>query len=350
MLVADSLKRRNNNFDLLRLICALAVVFAHSYYLADAGGRKEPIESILPFTYTGSIAVKIFFFLSGILVTNSLMRTKSVTKFVISRFFRIYPGMAFFVLTTALCIAPLVSTNGFSEYFHNPMLIDYLKGNLTLDIKWYLPGVFENNILKGGINGTLWSIPYEVCSYLVLLSAYMILGFNNKVIINAIAIIIIIAPIAGFNTYLFINNPNPDVVMTAPCFALGVIFGLNQDRIMLSAMFPIAFIILYFMVGNEFAKHMFFYFSICTASLYIFTREKINKIEIPFDISYGVYLWGFLVAQIVYMYAPGLGLHQNQFICLILSCIVALASFYSIERPAINFSKKLNSGLLKDAA
>ncbi|EIZ4540132.1 acyltransferase [Escherichia coli] len=328
----------------------MAVVFAHSYYLADAGGRKEPIEAILPFTYTGSIAVKIFFFLSGILVTNSLMRTSSVTKFVISRFFRIYPGLALFVLTTALCIAPLVSTNGYAEYFHNPMVIDYLKGNLTLDIKWYLPGVFENNILKGGINGTLWSIPYEVCSYLVLLSAYIIFGFNNKTILNAIAIAIIIAPVAGYNTYLFINNQNPDIVMTAPCFALGVIYGLNQDRIMLNAMVPIAFIILYFMVENEFAKHMMFYFSVCTASIFIFTRETINKIKVPFDISYGVYLWGFLVAQITYQYFPGLDLYKNQVICLLMSCVVGLMSFYFIEKPSIALSKKINSGVLKNAA
>ncbi|HIC6877228.1 TPA: acyltransferase family protein, partial [Salmonella enterica subsp. enterica serovar Aberdeen] len=78
MLVSDFLQRDKNNLDLLRIVCAAAVIFGHSYYLSDAGGSQDPLKELVGFTYSGSTAVKVFFFISGLLVTNSLVATRSV--------------------------------------------------------------------------------------------------------------------------------------------------------------------------------------------------------------------------------------------------------------------------------
>ncbi|EMX7263371.1 acyltransferase, partial [Escherichia coli] len=88
--VSDVLSRDNNNLDLIRIVAAVMVIYGHSFFLANNHGARELITQFFPFTYSGSIAVKIFFFISGLLVTTSLIRTQSVPKFVISRFFRIY--------------------------------------------------------------------------------------------------------------------------------------------------------------------------------------------------------------------------------------------------------------------
>lgn len=41
MLVKDALKRDNNNLDLIRIFCAISVIFAHSYYLANSDGARS---------------------------------------------------------------------------------------------------------------------------------------------------------------------------------------------------------------------------------------------------------------------------------------------------------------------
>ena len=61
------LTRNVNNFDLIRLICALLVMLGHSYGLQNPSGNQDFIRSFLKVDYEGSIAVYAFFLISGIL-------------------------------------------------------------------------------------------------------------------------------------------------------------------------------------------------------------------------------------------------------------------------------------------
>src|SRR5438045_5188514 len=64
--------RRGNNFDALRLLAALSVVFSHSFMIAEGTEANEPFvwlsgnQSVL-----GLVGVLVFFFMSGFLVTGS---------------------------------------------------------------------------------------------------------------------------------------------------------------------------------------------------------------------------------------------------------------------------------------
>ncbi|MEW7314399.1 acyltransferase [Buttiauxella gaviniae] len=228
--VSDVLKRDNNNFDLLRIFCAIMVIFAHSYYLSNANGAPEPLQSLLPFTYTGSVAVKIFFFISGLLVTNSLISNKSTIHFLVSRFFRIYPAFIFVILFTAIVVGPIVTSLDIASYFSNPLTVDYIKNSSVFDMAFMLPGVFDANIYKGSVNGSLWTIPYEVASYAVLLGCFLLTENKNKYISSLICLIVIISPITGWNRFLFINSDNADVYLMAPCFALGALFAIHKEK------------------------------------------------------------------------------------------------------------------------
>ena len=55
--------RRNNNFDLIRLIAALAVVFGHSFDLFYNKGFKDPVKGVLVTDSTGNLAVCVCVFL-----------------------------------------------------------------------------------------------------------------------------------------------------------------------------------------------------------------------------------------------------------------------------------------------
>lgn len=345
--ISDILKRNNNNFDLLRILCAIMVIFSHSYLLSNSNGLKDPLETLLPFTNMGSVAVKIFFFISGLLVTNSLITNKSTLHFLISRFFRIYPAFIFVVVFAAIVVGPIVTKLDPSSYFSDKATIHYIKDNALLQIAFLLPDVFENNIYKYSVNGSLWTIYYEAASYLFLLSCFMIFGSGNKKTSSILCIFIIVTPLMGWNKILFINSDNPDIFLMAPCFALGALLAINKDTIRVSPHLPLGMISLYFFISNELARLMLFYFSICITMLYLASLTFICKLNIKYDISYGVYLWGFLIQQVVYFYMPNLGLHMNQFLCISISIVVGFISCIFIERPSMKIGKSLSHKSLK---
>lgn len=76
MKLTVALDRRSNNFDLLRLIAASTVIFGHSFAISPSGSMLDPVLQILGFDPSGTVAVNFFFFLSGLVLTNSLLEKK----------------------------------------------------------------------------------------------------------------------------------------------------------------------------------------------------------------------------------------------------------------------------------
>jgi len=73
--------RGQNNFDLLRLIAATAVVFGHSFDLLKVG---EPFPSLLGLSW-GTFGVLIFFSISGFLVARSWDKEPRLGAFAAKR-------------------------------------------------------------------------------------------------------------------------------------------------------------------------------------------------------------------------------------------------------------------------
>ena len=47
------------------------------------------------------------------------------------------------------------------------------RGSLVFGVAYTLPGVFEANPYKAAVNGSLWSMPYEIRMYIVLALAWL---------------------------------------------------------------------------------------------------------------------------------------------------------------------------------
>jgi hypothetical protein len=84
----DAIDLRQNNFDLLRLCAALAVMFGHSFWIQPAHGRVQPILKHTALEYSGSLAVYTFFLISGMLIAASFDRQKSLGRFIAFRLAR----------------------------------------------------------------------------------------------------------------------------------------------------------------------------------------------------------------------------------------------------------------------
>src|SRR6266566_9247257 len=115
--------RRANNFDALRLLAALSVVFSHSFLIAEGSEAREPFvwltgsQCIL-----GLVGVFVFFIISGYLVTESYCRHPAPGRFAVRRALRIYPGLLANVLICALLIGPIVSALPVGAYLAAPEL------------------------------------------------------------------------------------------------------------------------------------------------------------------------------------------------------------------------------------
>lgn len=161
-----------NNFDFLRLVLASFVIISHSYALLGMEDR-EPLRLLTGMVFSG-IGVSGFFVLSGMLIYTSLMRTERTGLFIRKRFLRIFPGLAAVVLLCTFVLGPGLSSLVPGAYFRQHQTYDFLLKNLFLAPNDnLLPGVFQDNY-RPEINGSLWTLRYEVLCYVGMLLFYLV--------------------------------------------------------------------------------------------------------------------------------------------------------------------------------
>jgi peptidoglycan/LPS O-acetylase OafA/YrhL len=152
---------RSNNFDALRLMAALLVIWGHQFPIL---GLPTPL---ITHNEPGALGVVMFFAISGYLVTQSWRADPHLGRFALRRALRIWPGLTVAVLLCVVVLGPLVTTLPLREYFTSSGTLLYLR-NLWLNMRFALPGVFESNPIVQSVNGPLWTIPLEVGCYVAL--------------------------------------------------------------------------------------------------------------------------------------------------------------------------------------
>ncbi len=347
--VAEVLKRGANNFDLFRLIAALIVIYGHSFSTGPDSSRIPDFLLLGAGYNSAGIAVKFFFFLSGILVADSLLNKRSILQFLFARFFRIWPALIFLVLITVFVVGPLVTNNPVSSYFLNPETYSYIKHQLLMQT-WgnsgigytALPGVFDFNKYPSLINASLWTLPAEVGCYLFLLGAFTF-GLLNKKFTFFFLILIVLDSLLS-SRIIFLNLPinNEDFSYLPFCFSIGVLIAVYKEKVSISLNTVIGCLLFYYFFRNTFYERFFFYLLVFLGIFYIASLDWIiTKFKLPFDISYGVYLWGFIIQQILAFEFPGVVGTPHFLMSAAVSIIMGLISWFLIEKNSIKFGKKL---------
>src|SRR5262250_2385830 len=127
---------RQNNFDALRLLAAISVIFSHSFLIAEGTQNNEWLilltgnQAIL-----GLCGVFVFFAISGFLVTQSFEQTGDPWRVLAKRALRIFPGLVVALLLSAFVLAPIVSTLEPAAYFGRAAPYEYVLGNTLLSLK-----------------------------------------------------------------------------------------------------------------------------------------------------------------------------------------------------------------------
>ena len=346
MLLSDILKKDNNNIDLIRIIAAVMVIYGHSYEISPEIGKGDLLRSLLGFDYSGSLAVKIFFFISGLVVANSLFKKMDVKEYIVSRFFRIWPTLMAAIIISYFFSYLFTSLTG-KEFLKSVPFINYIVSSFFLNFTWSFPGVFNDNTINT-FNGSLWSIVYEVGCYIVLLSISSIFGYK-RIFINAICLLVIFDSVFGV-IGVFNEALSRDEVKYLPAiFALGVMFSANKDIIKInigtSAFLVLLCTVLYSQQSTIYI--ITFYITLMYSIIYLSANKYFILLKPKYDISYGVYLYGFPVQQISFylLKETGVGIVTNQIVSIALSLLLGLASWLLIEKRFINYGRLFISRL-----
>jgi len=173
MMLSQAMSRKGNNFDLVRLVAAILVVWRHAYLMQWNDPAVDPLGTALGFDGLGSVGVYAFFLMSGLLVTASYARQRSAPRFIALRLARIWPAIAGGSLFTIFVIGPLFTTWPLADYFRSHVTWMNLDNVSTIALKrgWVLPGVFEHNRFAYDVSAPLWTLPVEVRCYLIVLVA-----------------------------------------------------------------------------------------------------------------------------------------------------------------------------------
>jgi len=348
MTISDFLKRENNNLDLIRIILACLVIIGHAPILNGSSLYWiDPIGNFFTFTYSGALAVKLFFFISGLVVTNSLLHKRSLLHFIISRSFRLLPGLLILLIVTVFIFGPILTKVSIHEYFNSLDHFRYIKNNIVFTTDYSLPGVFNENIYKNAVNGSLWSLRYEVGCYILLLGLFLI-GKNAKTAILNILIIAIIVDAFLPNKFIFSwLGDNQEINLLPASFAFGAFFAVNANKIKMDLSIVLGSFIVYYLFNLSSYNQILFVLASCNLVLYLASNKHILKLKPKYDISYGIYLWGFLIQQTVVHYTGHIYVGIHCLISLIICIVLALLSFIVIEKPFISIGKTIFESITK---
>ncbi len=162
---ADDILAEHNGlgpgFDFLRISLALLIMGVHAVTLT---GQSDLLEHS-PLWIVKFSLVPMFFALSGFLITGSASRL-NLSNFLINRSLRIVPALAVDTCVCALIIGPLFTDVSLGEYFSSHQFFSYFL-NMVGWVHYYLPGLFEHH-LNDKVNGSLWTVPFEICCYLLM--------------------------------------------------------------------------------------------------------------------------------------------------------------------------------------
>lgn len=337
----QAMAQPGDNLLLLRLLAAAAVIYGHSYAICGIAGASDHIarQGWGYGLYSGSIAVQVFFLISGFLVTAAWLRRPDPGFFLASRCLRVLPGYLACLVLSALVLGALLTELPLGEYYANPDTWGYIHRNAALatGMAWTLPGVFTDNPLRNTVNGSIWTLAVEVRVY-VWLAAFGLLGLlDRRERLLYATLLLVVALQTAFPLPLM---PIDEYTRLGAFFLAGSLFYRWRALIPFhgALLLPLAVLTVLAHGGAWFLPlygltlaYATFWFAYGPRWLLAYNRCG--------DYSYGVYLWGFPLQQLVAQLLPVPTPTRITLLALPLALIAGVLSWHLLEQPALKLKR-----------
>jgi peptidoglycan/LPS O-acetylase OafA/YrhL len=335
---------RRNNFDSLRLVAAVSVVFSHSFLIAEGTQDHEWLirltgnQSIF-----GLVGVFVFFAISGFLVTQSFEETSDPWRFLAKRALRIFPGLFVATLLSAFVLGPLVTTLPLGAYLSRAEAYQYVFGNTLLDQTVHeLPGVsFVDNPVGLEINGSLWTLRLEFLMYLMVLALGLLrlLTVRTALLLLAFGIACLrfemLFPLEKWGWFFQLLSGWGWLV---GFFAVGmVLYKLRHTRIFDGRIALLALAGLVLSVPLRQFLALFPLFG-CYLALWLALTPRLPVIPAARfgDLSYGIYIYGWPAeAAVIWLFGGRAAWWQVFLLALPAAATLAFLSWHLVERRAL---------------
>lgn len=330
---------RDNNYNLIRLIAAMAVLFGHSYALSPRPGIRDPMTLLFPGTWSGALAVDTFFLISGLLVCASVVRSSSIRRYFKARILRLMPALLVCLILSVFVLGPSMTTLPAGEYFSAAKTWGFLFDNaLLVKPNYWLPGVFENHP-NNAVNGSLWTLPAEARLYLLLGIAGLLWITRRQWTANlALAILTLIALFLPDSLPLVSDNPK--YFRLAAFFATGVFFFINRKIIPLNLTVLAVLLVATILTRSFEYGHIVRGLSLCYLIICFAYLPKLGWPKWMGDYSYGLYIYAFPCQQLAWAAVPDTLPIQNSLLALSFCLPLAVCSWHFIEKPALALKEK----------
>lgn len=344
MQLAQHLRGRENNLNLLRILAASAVILSHSYVLVTGQFSEEPLRETLGMSL-GDIAVDLFFVISGLLVTGSILKRGHLGIYFLARIRRIYPGLIVMLLLINIPIGLWMTSHSWQEYLTSPGLrASFLHNTLLILPAWTgLPGVFTDAPWPHSANGSLWTLTYEIRLYLWLGACWAISRLFRSKSLQAFHIL---AAFTWITAVIFFftaahgrgGDPVPRLVMM---FSAGMLLQVYKESIKLQwkFFFITVFAMLLASTNEDFFRPVYGllapYLFVCIAYLPGGFLRSYNRAG---DYSFGLYIYAFPIQQILVQLRPSDPPIINAINSLLLTLVPAFLSWHFVESRCIQHS------------
>jgi len=298
----------------------------------------------------GGIAVAIFFALSGLLISRSFDRKKSLITFAVARVLRLFPALLV-VLVITVIVGAFFTTLDLASYLRSAETLAYIPRNLSLAFLQYpLPGVFDDNAYGDPINGSLWTLFYEVICYLGVVVIGLVGLLKRRILFTLVFAVLTIAYLSSFGwdpdggltrrLYLLLQLGFP--------FALGMMAYVWRDKFVLDLRIAAALWLLCWPAAyTPFLSAMVLIALIYSIAWFGFIPKgqllAYNRLG---DYSYGVYIFAFPVQQMFAHLVPDAGPLANMALAAPLTLLCAVVSWNLVESVALSKVRPLSDAII----
>ena len=340
--LAERFRPDANSLNALRLVLAALVIVSHSWPLSG----REP-EPALGGANLGTWAVFGFFAISGFLITRSRLSGAPARKYYRARALRIMPAFIVALIVVAFVFAPLSQLFDPTAAWQPLSSATFVARNLLL----YPPILMQPGIVDTLAtvpfaylwNGPLWTLFWEAACYLLIGVAVSLIPRRHLVTALGIGFAgLTLVSLAASVGVLTLPEMPARVIPLVIAFLGGALLFLLAGRIranwMTVAIAAAALAVTIVLGLVPALGTLFFGFLL----ILVGTVLPLNRVGSKYDISYGLYIYGWPVQQLVAL-SLGPDLPLPLFILIVFAGTIPLAflSCVLIERPALTLKGRM---------